>query len=114
MDIHFMPPFKKFGKKTIPFLLIAASIILSYFLLQQKNEIITLLIFVILIPIFVTVRFDGRIPLGYAILLLFIVVVLRFMKYSANPLVTISYWLLIVGTSCLVVESLREKRWKVV
>jgi hypothetical protein len=53
-----MPPFKKFGKKTIPFLLVAASIILSYFLLQQKNEIITLLIFVILIPIFVTVRFD--------------------------------------------------------
>ena len=108
-----MPPFKKFGKKIIPFVLTTASIIVSCYLLQ-KNEIITLLIFVILIPIFVTFRFDGRIPLGYAILLLFIIGVLTFMKYSANPLVVISYWLLIVGTSCLVVELLREKRWKMV
>ena len=73
-----MPVFKKFGKKIIPFVLTTASIIVSYFLLQ-KNEIITLLIFVILIPIFVTFRFDGRIPLGYAILLLFIIGVLTFM-----------------------------------
>ena len=109
-----MPVSKKFGKKAIPFILITASIIVSYFLLQQKNEIITLLIFVILIPIFVTLRFNGRIPLGYAILLFFIVGVLTFMKYSANSLVIISYWLLIVGTSCLVVELLREKRWKMV
>jgi hypothetical protein len=113
MDIHIMPVSKKFVKKTIPFILITASIIVSYFLLQ-KNEVITLLIFVILIPIFATLRFDGRIPLGYAILLLLIVGVLTFMKYSANPLVIISYWLLIVGTSCLVVELLREKRWKMV
>ena len=114
MDIHIIPVSKKFIEKTIPFILITASVIVSYFLLQQKNEIITLLIFVILIPNFVTLRFDGRIPLVYAILLLFIVGVLTFMKYSANPLVIISYWLLIVGISCLVIELIREKRWKMV
>lgn len=104
---------KKVVKKTIPFILITASIIVSYFLLQ-KNEVITLLVFVILIPIFATLKFDGRIPLGYAILLLSIIGVLTFMKYSTNPLDTLSYWLLIVGISSLLVELLREKRWKMI
>lgn len=105
--------FTGFIKKSIPLILIAASIIISYFFLQKK-EVITLVAFMILIPIFTIFRFDGRIPLGFAILLLCIVGVLTFMKYSADQFVIMSYWLLVVGTSCLLVEFFREKRYKTV
>jgi hypothetical protein len=84
------------------------------YLFLQKNEVIALMTFVSLVPIFATFRFDGRIPLGYAMVLLSIVGVLTFMKNSADQLIIMAYWLLVVGTSCLLVEFFRQKRWNMI
>jgi hypothetical protein len=91
-------------------MLIAASIFISYFLVR-KNELITFFIFVILIPIFAIFRYDARIPLGYAILLLILTAILEFIKQQglADQLAIFAYWLLVVGTACSLIELFRKK-----
>jgi drug/metabolite transporter (DMT)-like permease len=72
--------------------------------------------FVILIPVFVIFKFDSRISLGCAILLLIFAAVLTVIKEEnfTDMLVIYSYWLLVVGTCCYLIELFREKKWKVV
>ena len=53
----------------IPYLLVILSLFVSYFIFQTEN-LATFLSFFILIPLFIFFRFDGRIPIGYALLML--------------------------------------------
>jgi hypothetical protein len=97
-------------KSKIPFVLVAISIIISYFLVQ-KNDLITAIIFLALIPIFAVFRFDGRIPFGYAVSLLIIMAILTFIKEESlvDRLAIYIYWLLVVGTSCLLIELFKKR-----
>jgi hypothetical protein len=94
-------------KNTIPFILTALPILVSY--LFPRNEVI--LLFLALIPIFTFYRFDGRIPIGYAIVLFISAAV--FVRLNemdlANQILMFDYWLLIVGCCCLSIEFLRKK-----
>jgi hypothetical protein len=97
-------------KHKIPFVLVAISIIISYFLVQ-KNDLVTAIIFLALIPIFAVFRFDGRIPLGYAVSLLIIMAIMTFSKEGslADIFAIYVYWLLLVGTSCLLIELFKKR-----
>lgn len=97
-------------KRKIPFVLVAISIIISYFLVQ-KNDLVTAIIFLALIPIFAVFRFDGRIPLGYAVSLLIIMAILTFSKVGslADIFAIYVYWLLLVGTLCLLIEMFKKR-----
>jgi hypothetical protein len=96
-------------KRIIAFILIFGSIIISIFI--HGNEIATFLVFLMLIPVFAIFRFDGRIPLGYAIFLLIIAGILTFIKQGdlVDRLVIFSYWLLTVGISILLIDWFRGK-----
>jgi hypothetical protein len=96
----------------VPYILIIMSIFISYFIFHGEN-LATLLSFLILIPIFVFFKFDGRIPIGYALLMFALsVVALVFYKNEgyANLLAIYTYWLLVVGIICLSVEYLIKQR----
>jgi hypothetical protein len=99
-------------KRIIAFILIFGSIIISIFI--HGNEIATFLVFLMLIPVFAIFRFDGRIPLGYAIFLLIIAGILTFIKQGdlVDQLVIFSYWLLTVGISILLIDWFRGKSVK--
>lgn len=111
MAVQILISLKQIFKDKIPFILIGASILISYFLVR-KNDVITFFIFVILIPIFAIFRYDGRIPIGCAILLLIFTAISEFIKGQglADQLTIFAYWLLIVGTSCLLIELFRKNR----
>jgi hypothetical protein len=73
----------------------------------------TFLSFIILIPIFIYFKWDGRIPVGYALLMLILsAIILAFYKNEAlaNQVAIYAYWLLVVGVICLTIEYLREQR----
>jgi len=67
-----------------------------------------------LIPIFSILKFDGRIPIGYAILLLITAAALLSTgnENLANQVAIYAYWLLVVGVACLTIEYIREERKK--
>jgi len=70
----------------------------------------TFLSFILLIPIFVYFKFDGRIPVGYALLMLiFAAITLAFTtnEFLANQLAIYAYWLLVVGVVCLTIEYVK-------
>jgi hypothetical protein len=115
MNAQIITVLASFLKKKIPFILVATTIFISYFFVQ-KNEIITFMVFIILVPIFAVFKFDGRISLGYAVLLLILVGILVFMKEQdfVDQLVVSSYWLLVVGILCSLIALYREKKWKMV
>jgi integral membrane sensor domain MASE1 len=95
----------------IPCILISASLLIVYFLLQ-KNEVITFMIFMILIPVFAVFKYDGRIPFVYAVVLLIFVAILTYINKQniADQIAIFSYWLLVVGTFCLLIEFFRKNR----
>ncbi|MFH8080526.1 MAG: hypothetical protein QXO84_01450 [Candidatus Aenigmatarchaeota archaeon] len=110
----------KYGKKdikhhillNIPYLLVIISIFLSHFVFKGE-DLKTFLSFVVLIPIFIYFKWDGRIPIGYALLMLIIAsIVLVFLKNEslANQLAIYVYWLFVVGVTCLSVEYIRESK----
>ena len=108
----YQPVYKKnqISLKThLPYILVTTSIIVSYF---QSNDLIIFLSYIILIPIFAILKFDGRIPIAYAILMLIIAAIL--LAYGnedlANQAAIYAYWLLVVGVICLTIEYLREQR----
>ena len=104
MPIKLMRVLKEHSKNIIPLIWPVFSISLCFFL---HNEFQTFLVFVMLIPIFTINSFDGRIPLAYGILLLIAVALLTFINQVtlADQLAIFSYWLLIVGISCMVIEN---------
>ena len=116
MDGQMVAILTKFLKKrTIALILILASIIVAS-IFVQRSEIITFLVFVVLIPIFAIFKFDGRIPLCYAVILMIIAGILTFIKQEGfvDELVVFVYWLLVVGISSLVIDWFRGKKWEVV
>ncbi len=98
-------------KNLLPFFLVLISIILSHFIFHGE-DLKTFLSFILLIPIFSFFKFDGRIPVGYALLMLILAaIVLAFYNNEnlANQLAIYAYWLLVVGVVCLTIEFIREK-----
>jgi 4-amino-4-deoxy-L-arabinose transferase-like glycosyltransferase len=99
-------------KSQIPYILVLISIVLSHFIFKGE-DLKTFLSFIVLIPIFAYFKFDGRIPIGYALLMLVLsAIVLAFYKNEnlANQLSIYAYWLLVVGVICLTIEYIREQR----
>ncbi|HEC89102.1 MAG TPA: hypothetical protein ENI44_00775 [Thermoplasmatales archaeon] len=96
-------------KKHLPYLIVTTAIITSYY---QNDDLLIFLSYIILIPIFTILKFDGRIPIGYAILLLIIAAVILATGNEdlANQLAIYTYWLLVVGVICLTIEYIREER----
>jgi phage FluMu protein Com len=96
----------------LSYILVVIVILASHFVFQTE-DFATFLSFLILIPIFVFFQFDGRIPIGYALLMLALsALTLAFNKNEsiANQFAIYAYWLLVVGTTCLLIEYLREQR----
>ena len=103
---------KSIYKSQIPYVSVFISILLSHFIFKSQ-DLQTFLSFMVLIPIFAFFKFDGRIPVGYALLMLFLsAIVLAFYKNEvlANQLSIYAYWLLVVGVVCLTIEYIREQR----
>jgi len=100
---------KSFGK-FFPFVMPLAAVLLVYTLLQ--GEIQMLLIFALLIAVFSIYRFDPRIPIGYAISLFVIqgVLTAHYEDVSVELLAILSYWLLVVGIVCMIIDRFRKKR----
>jgi hypothetical protein len=84
-------------------------VLVSFFLSQ--DELRTFLIVAVLSPIFIYYKYDGRIIIGYAVFLLAVTGVLTFLNEEdyAEQLAVVGYWLLVVGTSCLLIELYRIK-----
>jgi len=93
-----------------PVILTFALILLSY--ASQGNDLKKFLGLMVLIPIFTLYRFDGRIPIGFALLtLVFAAIVLSLNQSNlAHELALRCYFLLIVGISCLIIEFIRKMR----
>jgi hypothetical protein len=105
-----LPSLVEYSKNNVfPLSLVAAAIVVSFFL--QQNDHITFLTIAVLLPIFIYYKYDGRILIGCAILLLAAGGVLSFIKEEndAEQIAIVSYWLLVVGTSCLLIEYYRRK-----
>ena len=96
--------------RIFPFAIPLVVILLAYTLLQGDLEI--LLIFILLIVAFSIYKFDPRIPIGYAILLFVIQGLLAAHNedVSVKLLAVLSYWLLVVGVVCMLIELFRKKR----
>jgi hypothetical protein len=101
------------ARSMIPFILITTLLFIVYFF-AWNSEFITFAVFMILIPIFAIFKYDGRIPIAYAIALLIFTALLTFIKKQnvADQLAIFSYWLLVVGTSCLLIELFRKNLLK--
>jgi hypothetical protein len=101
---------KKSIKRIFPFVLPPVVVLITYTLLQGDLEI--LLPFVFLIIVFSIYKFDPRIPIGYAILLFVIQGLLTALNedISVKFLAILSYWLLVVGIVCMVIDLFRKKR----
>jgi hypothetical protein len=101
---------KKSIQRLFPFAIPVVVVLITYTLLQGDLEI--LLAFVLLIIVFSICKFDPRIPIGYAILLFVIQGVLTALNedVSVKLLAILSYWLLVVGIVCMVIDQFRKKR----
>ena len=95
----------------IPLIMTLAALVLAYVVLQDDLK--TLLIFMALVVAFSVYRFDSRIPIMYAILLLVIAGVLTSQNAdddSVKTLSVLSYWLLVVGITCILVDLCRKTK----
>jgi hypothetical protein len=99
---------RKTQKKMIPYI-ITLTVLVIWYLLPQ-DDLITFLILVVLILVFCICRFDSRIPIIFAILLLLIGGVLTSQQKDvvANRLAVQSYSLLIVGIVSIITELYRK------
>jgi len=81
--------------------------------LSDRDDLITLLIFVVLLLLaFSICKFDSRIPIIYAIILLVIAAVLTSQKAddSAKRLALISYRLLVIGIIAVLIDFYRKTK----
>jgi hypothetical protein len=101
---------RKSFARIIPFAMPLAAVLLAYTLLHDDLQM--LLIFALLIVVFSIYKFDPRIPIGYAILLFVVQGVLTALDedVSVRFLAVLSYWLLVVGIVCMIIELSRKKR----
>jgi hypothetical protein len=91
----------------IPFAICLAIILLGYPLPEDDYR--TFLIFGLLIIVFVIYKFDFRIPIANAILLLLITAITSsFADYSANRFAELAYWLLAAGLIVIIINMIRS------
>jgi hypothetical protein len=98
----------------VPLLLVAASTILAYWILQTRDFEV-FLVFAVLIPVFALLRFDGRIAVAVSIIFsLSSIIELNLYQnvLLSNHLSLYTYWLLLVGVSVLTIEYIRENKTK--
>lgn len=107
-DINFLSK-KAFGR-IIPFIIPLVVLLLAYTL--PHSDLIMLFIFALLTLLFSIYRFDPRIIIGYTILLFVIQAVLtaRNEVASVKLLAILSYWLLVAGIICILIDLCRNKR----
>jgi len=92
------------------------TLVFLYFLFSfifQENDVLVALSLIILIPLFILLKFDKRIPFIYTVLLLFAsAFALAFYKeeFIAKQLAISAYWLMVVGVTCLFIEFLIDQR----
>jgi undecaprenyl pyrophosphate phosphatase UppP len=108
MDFAFSFLSNKDILRVIPFIITLAALLLAYFMPQDDLK--SLLILVALILAFSIRKFDSRIPIIYAIVLLLIAGVLTSQKAddSVKKLALISYWLLVVGIIAVLIDFYRK------
>ncbi len=101
-------------RHNIPYIAVFLSIFLSHFI-YPHDSLKVFLTFILLIPIFAFLKLDSRIPIGYAILMLVLAAVtlaFRNDENLANQLAIYAYWLLVVGTTLMLIEYAREGKKK--
>ncbi len=101
------------AEKVIPFFLPILSLISAHFVFTSDLGIF--LSIVILIPIYVVFKFDGRILAGTAIILLIIAAIILAIynnEDAANLAAIYAYWFLVDGVVCEIIEYVREERQK--
>jgi hypothetical protein len=108
MDIAFSFLSNRDIPRVIPFIITLAVILLAY--IMPQDDLVTLLIFAILLLVFSICKFDSRIPIIYAIILLLIAAVLTSQKAddSVKKLALISYWLLVIGIIAILIDFYRK------
>jgi hypothetical protein len=87
-----------------------AALLLAY--IASENNLITFLIFGVLLFAFSIFKFDSRVPIVYAILLLLIAAVMTSLGQddSVKKLALISYWLLVVGVVAVLIDFYRKTK----
>jgi len=97
-------------RNKISIILTAATIILYNFF--PRDELRSLILLGMLIPIFAVYKFDPKVPVGFGILLLMIAGGFTSVKNEtlAAHMAILSYLLLIVGVTCLFIEFIRKER----
>jgi hypothetical protein len=98
-------------------MLVMTILIISYFFLQF-SDILTFLAFIILVPVFVRFKYNGKVPVAFAVVMFILSAIT--LSISANPTTTginaanvfaiYAFWLLVVGIICLALEYRRERR----
>jgi membrane-bound metal-dependent hydrolase YbcI (DUF457 family) len=96
-------------RSIITFVITFAVVVLAYLTPQDDPKILLTIAF--LVFIFAIYRFDPRIPIIYAILLLVVAAVFTSQKMDVvvQKLAELSYWTLIIGVTCILIELCRKK-----
>ena len=96
-------------KKIIPFALPLAILIVVYFLPQ--DDVKTLLLFGFLVLAFFIYKFDARIHIGLAIILLIFSAILTAVNLDdqVNRLSELAYWFLVVGIIGIMLDMSRKR-----
>lgn len=96
---------------SLPYLLVTVILVITYFLLQF-SDILTFVAFIVLVPIFLYYRFNGKIPVVFALIMFIIAGVVLSIPpndlTAANVFAIYAFWLLVVGIICLTVQYIRE------
>jgi hypothetical protein len=98
-------------RNVLPIVITFAVVIIAYFFTWV--DYVTLSIFSLLIFVFSMFKFDPRVLIGYAILLLLITGTLTYLKaadYSIEQGAVISYWLLISAIVYSIIELYRKRK----
>lgn len=99
----------EFAGRIVPFIIPLIVLVLAYTV--PLSDLIMLSFFVVLILVFSIFRFDSRILIGYTILLFVIEAVLTALNEveSVKLLAIPTYWLLVGGVICTLIELYRKK-----
>ena len=92
------------------FIITLAALLLAY--IASENDLITFLIFGVLLFVFSIFKFDSRVPIVYAILLLLVAAVMTFLEEddSVKKLALVSYGLLVVGIVAVLIDFYRKTK----
>ena len=97
-------------RNRVSIILTAGTIILYNFF--PRDELRSLILLGMLVPIFAVYKFSPSVPIGFGILLLIIAAGFTSVKNEtfAAQMAISSYLLLIVGVTCLLIELIRSER----